>query len=441
MRDMIRAAGLFALCSAAAAAESVSTSHFLALTSDGDSHPFNWFGTTLGEPWQSRAPGTDALTVIPVGANGELQSAVSIPVGNSWAGPSRAVAATPDGRVMFVVESQLSRAESGSPKGPGDLKPGNAIRAVDASDLRRPRVIAELKVFAGVSAVSVSRDGKTLSFTGGTSDKGPLGFVSWDGRSFGTPRYFALRGLESYHSIRGAVPAVTGATWNPKHDVLAVAVGNINLVMFYAVRRDMAGEVVDIEPHGEPVGTNKGMFAGSWTPDGRYLLVNETLWPDNLSEIENWSPTLIEVLRPADPAKPMSATNHNRVVAGVGITRSCEGLAISPDGTKVAAVSLGQSWFPHGHAFRTPATVTLLNLDLDTGVLMEVAKATFEGVMPEDLAFTPDGHRLAVAVYNYQDGRSRGGVELFNIVTGSTPRLVHHASVDVPYGVNTILAH
>jgi len=269
-----------------------------------------------------------------------------------------------------------------------------------------------------------------------------MGFISWNGRTFGQPKIFPLKGFDKLRPLRGDRPEANGAMWNPARDLIAVSVANANAIVFYQVQHDKTGDVSDIRPFGAPVGLDKGLFAGVWSADGRYFLDNETLWGDNLAELANCAPTIIEVIRLANPDLPYGKENHHVVTNGTPVTRSAEGLAISPDGKMVAAVSLGQTWFPKGHKFRTPSTITLLDFDRKDGTLAPVATAHFEGVMPEDIAFTPDGKELAATAYNYQDDPEHGGVEIFSISRDKNgTHLVHTFTIKVQHGPNSIVTH
>jgi hypothetical protein len=423
------------------AADDAAGSHYIAVVSDADSHPFNWFGQALGEPWRDGPQGSDELTIIPLPVTTNSPTVGTISVSNSWLGPSRAMAATKDGSVIFVADPQQSRAEAGNPKDPQGLKSNHKIRAIDVSDRLAPKVLAEADVFDGPQAVSISHDDKTLVFTGTGSPDGNIGFMSWDGKKFGQPKVFPVKGFAKLRPLQGDRLEAGGAMWSPARDFIGVAV-NANAIVFYRVQRGANGDVSDIVPFGEPVGLDKGLFAGLWSPDGRYFLDNETLWPANQAELANCAPTIIQVIRLANPDIPYGKENHHVITNGTPITRSAEGLAISPDGKMVAAVSLGQTWFPKGHKFRTPSTVTLLDFNTEDGILTPVATAHFEGVMPEDIAFTPDGKQLAATAYNYQDDPEHGGVEIFSISRDkSGAHLTHAFTVKVQHGPNSIITH
>ena len=416
--------------------------HYIAVVSDADSHPFNSFGRELAEPWNASSQGSDELTIIPLPVNSSSPKVGTVAVNNSWMGPSRAMVATKNGGVIFVADPQQSRQEAGAPQGPRDLKPNHKIRAVDVSNRLALKIIAEVDVFDAPQALSLSADGKTLAFTGGGSPQGDMGFVSWDGSRFGQPKIFPVKGFDRLHPFRGDHLQANAAMWSPKADLVAVPVSNANAIVFYEVQRDSDGNVSDIRPFGAPVGLDRGLFAGVWSPDGRYFLDNETLWVENQAEIANGAPTVIQVIRLADRGLPYSKENHHVVTNGAPITRSAEGLAISPDGKRVAAVSLGQTWFPNGHKFRTPSTVTLLDFNEEDGILTPVATAHFDGVMPEDIAFTPDGKQLAAIAYNYQDDPTHGGVEIFSISTDkSGTHLTHAFTIKVQHGPNSIITH
>ena len=76
--------------------------------------------------------GSDTLSVIALGGDPRGWRAATVAASNSVAGPPVAVAATPDGRYAFVVETFTPRPEGKADAVFGDLRPGNRLQVVES---------------------------------------------------------------------------------------------------------------------------------------------------------------------------------------------------------------------------------------------------------------------------------------------------------------------
>ena len=184
------AAGLFALAGAAAPAQSRDLAapldfrgRMLISVSDADMLASAYVDGRLGP-----REGTDALSVIALGAHPRELRAAEVPVSISVAGPPLSVAVTPDGRFAIVVETWAPRPAGGDPLTQtfADLRHGHLLTVVDLADPARPRVAQQVRGLERPDSVSISADGALVAVTlhpEGAGARSPLALYPFrDGR-------------------------------------------------------------------------------------------------------------------------------------------------------------------------------------------------------------------------------------------------------------------
>lgn len=348
--------------------------------------------------------GSDALSIIPLGGDPRSWRAATVAASNSVAGPPVAVAATPDGRYAFVVETFTPRPEGKAEAVFGDLRPGNRLQVVDLAEPSRPRVVQTVQTPLRPDAVSVSADGSMVAVTlhpaGGGRDTPLLLYPFANGRlgAAETPAVPRWRSGER----------LIHAEFHPREPVLGLV--NEPRAEIAFVRVAGAPGARTLQAWGNVVQAEKAPYMLRFTPDGRHAIANALYWGPDVQGTWNEAPrgSVVSIrlnARPADDGSPVHAL-VSRATTGV----SPEGLAISPDGRWVATTNLERSYLPYDDPRQGFfSSITLLRLDPASGALTRVAEAAYDGILPEAAAFDASSRFLAVVTYDHFDDARRGG--------------------------------
>ncbi len=220
--------------------------------------------------------------------------------------------------------------------------------------------------------------------------------------------------------------------------MLAVTINTLNRVAFFRV--EGCGDALRLTPWGPPIEPGLDPFTGRFTPDGRYFLTLD--WGRNFAapSLEGRLPTTpshISVIRVADAG---DAAGSHRRLGDAATDLSSEGIAISPDGTLVAAIHMRQTALPqHAPRYTPKASVVLLHFDGATGALTPIDRAEFPGVLPEGAAFDRSGRKLVVTAFDRRDAPG-GALHVYGIEeSGAAARLVDQGLVETPHGVHHVV--
>ncbi|WP_017327913.1 beta-propeller fold lactonase family protein [Synechococcus sp. PCC 7336] len=375
--------------------------------------------------------GEDALSVIPLQGDRSNWRANEVSVSNSVAGPPTAVAVSPDGKWAFVVETFGPRPNGGEQF--GDLPIGNALTVVDLSNPRNPRIHQSIEIGERPEAVTVSPDGSAIAVTLHPPADRQVAIVPFDGGRLGEPAYFA---------IPQVAPAVRAShvEWHPSGEFLAATLVDAGQLVMLRVVRDR-GEL-EIEPWGPPTFLGKYPFMGRFTPDGQYFIASNLYWGDDVAgfwiEAPRGDVVAVRIATAADADGNVRHPLVSRTTTGI----SPEGLAISPDGALVVTTNLERSYLPYDDDRITfYSSLTLVELDPETGQLSTVGDYAFDGILPEAAAFDASGNFLAVVNYDHFDDSIRGGsVDFWRVERRDGLQLVQtDYSIPVTRGAHSIV--
>ena len=349
--------------------------------------------------------GSDSLSVVPLGGHARELRAFEIEASNSVAGPPVALAATPDGRHAFVVETWAPR-----PEGPAeqqtfaDLRHGDRIAVVDLSTPSRPRVVQNLTLAERPDSVSVNAAGTLLAVTfhpAGAGRERPLALIPFDDGELGTPVYVEVPGLPEGNRL-------IHAEWHPADDTLALVDSTDARVSFSQVSE--VDGTYRLEAWGNGIQIGKAPYMARFAPDGRHLIVNNLYWGPDVEGTWNEAPRgdvasiRLEAGQTADGGPRHALVS--RAMTGV----SPEGVAISPDGRFVVTTNLERSYLPYDDDRITWfSSLTLMTLDPESGQLTRIGDFPYDGILPEAAAFDASSRYLAVATYDHFDDRIAGG--------------------------------
>lgn len=383
---------------------------------DGDMVASAYVNGQLGAP---ETP--DALTVLSLAD----MSVAQIEVSNSVAGAPTAVAVTPDGRFAVVSESFGPRAEGGTSF--GDLTAGGALTLVDISDLAAPMMVGEVNVGARPDGLSISPDGNLVAVALHQSDGRGIAFV---------PLSDGMLGEVSHASLPVMDPSqrVSHVEWHPTDDIVAIHMVDQAVIHFARVTRD--GDAVTLEQHGNSVLTSKYPFMGRFSPDGAFYLTSNLYWGPDIAGIWTEAPEGDVTTIRLGAASGDDAPRH--VIVDRAMTaRSPEGIAISPDGEWAVTTNLEVSYAPADDPRHTPySSLTLIDLDPETGLVETVGTYAYDGILPEAAAFDASGRYVMVVNYDQLEGGPDGGsIDVWRLVEGDRPKLVQtRTSIPVPHG-------
>ncbi len=349
----------------------------------------------------------DRLGVVDL-ASGLTDPTVSFgEVSTSVWGPPLVLDVRPDGSTAYVLEVKEPR-QDGDSSFEIDLPYTTNVSVVDLTgDAPRTLETVETPGFAAQS-LDLSPTGDLLAIAnwqGPVPDNpdvppGQITIVPVEDGTLGDGQQFALAGVD------GDFASPNTIAWSPDGRHLALTVGPRNVVAFYEVT-GVGGEL-SVEPVGEPVEVGQFPFTGLWTPDGTRFLTGNVQW-DLVADVNDTnapSGSVSVVTFDEDGEHQIAETG------GVGVNP--EGLAISPEGTRVVTVNLWYSHLPDA-AEATQSSISVLSLDPDSGTLTMQAEVPFEGVLPEGVVFDTAGEQVAVAVFDEPGQTGAGSIRIFDV--------------------------
>jgi sugar lactone lactonase YvrE len=393
----------------------------LVALSDADTEAQAYIDDDIGPAIGQR----DVLTFIRPNAGGKAR-VEGVQVSNSVWGPPLTVDTTPDGRYAFVLEVKRQR-DADDRSFEEDLAFTTRVSVVDLHR-DRPRVVqvTDTGGFAAHS-LSVSPRGDYLAVANWAAPGEESGIPEGQGRQIsiipfregrlGEPQLFGMNNIQGPFAIPNTI------AWHPSGRFLGITSGPRNLVAFYRVGAGADGRL-DVRPWGEPVPVGRFPLTGAWTPDGRFFISGLMEWAEPEVSDRNSPPGALSLVR-FDDDEADGLEHTPRRSGDVGINP--EGLAVSPDGRYIATVNMRYSHLPeHFDRLRPPTTssITLLELDPESGQTRVVEEQSFDGVLPEGVAFDRTGRRLAVAVFDFHGAkRGTGAIQFWRLRGGDDPRL------------------
>lgn len=236
--------------------------HYIAVLNDADMTESAYESGDVSE----RAPGAkDVLTIIALPIERPITPNAQIEVSNSALGPTTALAASRDGRYVFVAEYR-------GPAGAGttsvrDLPKGKVLTAIDLLNPLKPKIVAKLPTGDEPSSVAVHPAGDLVAIVTGQARQQIVMAGFKNGAFVGEPVAWPLIGLDNDEGGASSV------AWHPAGQALAVTLRERGEVAFYRFKRE--GGSMALAPWGESVKVGRSPFVGAFTPDGRHFLVSD----------------------------------------------------------------------------------------------------------------------------------------------------------------------
>ena len=313
-----------------------------------------------------REPGKDTLSVLDISKPDAPQITATIPLINSVVGPPTNLAVTPAGDIAFVANSMEPIVQGWGHR----LEPDNKVFLVDLK-ANSPNVIGTITVGKQPSGMAIS-------------PKGDLALVA--NRADGTISVLSIRDKDVL-----VIDTVTVGT--SADQVAAVAItsdGKRALAVKSAANKvallAIDGQKVTYDKRDLPAGIFPYNIAV--TPDGKLALTADN-GGGGSSDGNVDTVSVIDL-----------EANPPRVIDHVTVGDSPEGLAISPKGDLAVTVEARGSNMPKSSFFYHPGgAVTALKID---GKKLTNVGAVDVGVLPEAVAFSPDGQYLYVG--NFLEG-------------------------------------
>ncbi|KJH70792.1 lactonase family protein [Aliterella atlantica] len=360
----------------------------------------------------------DTLSIVPLPLNVQNPQLSKVRVSNSVMSFPHILAVSPNGSKAYVAEVRSRPVDSIEQFNTIDQMPeGKIISVVDIANPTQPKVMQTLKVGKNPAHISLSPDGQFLAIN--LAEKGKelaIAPIQPDGK-LAAPTYFALNFPGSANSA---------VTWHPSGKFLAFTTAYDRdaggaFIAFYQVQRKRD---IEIQPYGNPIGVGNHFTMGKFTPDGKFLLVPDLKWrvygQRQLNFLMNPQGELLAIQLDEQTRQP-------QVVSRLKVGLSPEGLAISPDGTLAATVNMRRTYLPNwlpAWRGRDRNSLSLVQIEPQSGQLSAIAEYGFEGLLPEDAIFDADGKSLAVVIYNERISSPKTGkVEFWNVVQQPEPKL------------------
>ncbi|WP_173519488.1 lactonase family protein [Ensifer sesbaniae] len=404
----------------------------IVVLSDTDMVPTVYETGELGPP-DSRHRDTLSIIRSPLS---EASLVTQLEISNSTYGPPGALDLSPDGRFAFVAETFGQRPAGATRL--DELPQGDAIRSVRL-DGDSPTVVDSVRIGTQPQAIEVSPSGDLIVAITVDADR-ELSFVSNNDGHFGLVTSFGL----DLEPSTGFIPLKSSwVQWHPSGRYIAVNLVDRNQVAFYEVVRNQAGAVSDIRPWGNRVQTNKFPFVGRFSPDGRYYVTSDLQWGTDTEGFYGVREGILTTVRLADVGASGDKARHtvpHIIVGGWG----AETIAFSPDGRFLVTCNLRGTGKPDGSRDWTEqASLSLYELESQTGRLTLHGEWPVAGVLPQGLAFDRGGRHVFVGVNRYRNHSASpgGAVEVWRIISEARPSLAAtQERFRLPAGVHTIVA-
>ncbi len=338
----------------------------------------------------------------------------TVPAANSVVSWPQILAASPDGRRAYVVESRggppqnVDRLDSVY----SDLPDGSALQAFAIEERRMVEIARIENVGLNPQSVEVSPGGDFLVVASERPGQ-ELVLVPLDAQ--GLPGAPQSVDLAPPYRPEDAEPRIRNLHLAPDGRTLAVNVAN-RRVQFYELTFDSREIPNGVRPLGPPVDVGVRLAVGRWTQDSRFFLITDVNAYDSTFAMLTQRGGQVHALAAPDGEAPA------RVVNSVRVGRFAEGLEISDDGRYVASIAMARTylpewWFLEVWPRRRTYSLFLIGLDPASGRLTALDEIRAAGVLPEDVIFDETGRNLAVAVFHRRKGadRLRGFIDYFSI--------------------------
>ena len=369
---------------------------YIVAVSDADMVPSAYIDGHLGP-----VEGSDALSVIRLNKPVRDLKAVAIGVSNSVTGPPSVVAVTPDGRYAIVIETRGQRPVGVADPLLKDLPAGKAVTVVDLSDPDRPALGQRIEGPEAAQSVTINANGTLVAIV--SKPPGPTQSPLTLYRFLGGK----LTGMTT-PEVPGWVAGerLNGAVFHPRQNTLAIL--NATKATLSFVKLADTGGKLSLSAWGNPVAVDKQPFQVVFTPDGRYAVTNAMYYGNDVSGTNSVPASVLSVRLAADTATGRTVVHQivDRVISGV----LSEGLAISPNGRWLATANLEQSSYPLTSSRQGFfASISLIRLEPESGLLERVGTYVFDGILPESVAFDNSSRFLAVSTFDHFDEKRPGG--------------------------------
>ncbi len=357
-------------------------------------------------------------------------------VSNSTFGPPGSLDISADGRFAFIAETFLKRPDGAERL--DELQQGNLVRSLHIEGTTA-REIDSVRIGTQPQAIHLNPAGDLIVAITVDADK-ELAFVPIKDGTFGEVAAFGL-GLEP---STGFIPLKsTWLQWHPSGRYVAVNLVDRGQVAFYEIERTAAGVVTAVRPWGNRVQTNKFPFVGRFTPDGRHYVTSDVQWGVDTAGFYGVRDGILTTVRVAGVGSTGDAARHTVPHIALGGWGG-ETIAFSPDGRFLVSSNLRGTGKPDGSPDWTEhASISLYELDPETGRLTRHGEYPVAGVLPQGLAFDKTGRSVFVGVNRYRDETVPlgGSVEIWRIETEGATALVNTGrQIRLPAGVHTIVA-
>jgi len=366
-----------------------------------------------------------------------------VPVSNSAHGPAAAVAASPVGGLVYVVEA-FKPAVAGQ-SSVEQLAKGTLMTCVDVSAPQSPRVVAALDVGTAPVAVDVSADGafiaiatqtpgeqivvvRAADFTAGGSTSSGAERMAWPlmgvgGTSVGRTGVGRTGGSGSGATASEGAPAVlthkpSSICWHPSGRYLAVTIPETNQIAFYEFDPEGAGpNLPGLAAWGAPVTVGKFPFSGRFSKDGKHFIFTELQWGADVEGFMTGAPegrvgvirlSAVATATSSEGAAEVPAVMHE-VLKSVQVGISPEAMALSPTGNMIVTGNLKRAFLPAGDERLTPGgSLSLVSFDPATGELRVLNELPING-MPKGVAFDATGKHVIVSEFRSFDPQNTEG--------------------------------
>jgi hypothetical protein len=353
-----------------------------------------------------------------------------------------------EGSRAYVIESSVQRSANLATLTELRSTPSNRLTVVDICG-KYIKPLESVSTANLPSTASLRSTDRHLVVSGRNPARLVIHSISKDGTVGSAVNVSLPAGVAPAESAPSVEQEITYAGWSPNGELLAVAVRSTRKLLI--LRATDAPNGLNFAAVGNPVDIDEGTFGGAWSPDSRFFYLNNVrLLSRPMASIMSNSdivglPTaqLFAQLAGSVQVVAMSGavSSSPQVLQTLATPLFPEGIRLSPDGRLLATLNMQTTALPNNSPLFSPnSSISLWTRDLQTGLLTKLNDTSFEGILPEGLAFDPTSKYLATAVYHPTNAdRTSGAVDIWEVVgTASAATLKLRHRVNTPRGVHQV---
>lgn len=348
----------------------------------------------------------------------------SVVVSNSMLSHGTSIDYSLRNKLAYIIETK-GEARPNSIILDDSFRKGQFITVVDATQINLLKPLYKFPVGQNPLAVSLSPDNNYLAVS---CEEYSSELIVYELDDLGKP----IRKIKKPNPFSEG--KIVDIKWHPNGNYLVYTNESTRQIGLIKVLRDgPTNKIIRLQNVGSPVNMGVQPGLGHFTPDGRFFILPDIKKRKN--DLISTQKSEVFVLK----FDYETETNHF-LMSKIEVGENFEDLAIHPNGSTVAVLSLNHSFYPFEKLEnKDKASVTLLRITAD-GSISKLSETAIEGKFPSSLVFDKTGENVAICISEYATfGLKFGGIEFYKLINGGNAALqATNEKIFVPRGVHKL---